>query len=111
MKRPDATQGFLLTFRRLARDADQPIPEYRFHPPRRWRFDAAWPERLLAVEIEGGAWASGRHVRGTGYEGDCEKYNQAACDGWIVLRYTPQMINRNPLGVIEQIKLLLEFRP
>lgn len=28
--------------------------EFRFHPSRRWRFDRAWRERLLAVEIEGG---------------------------------------------------------
>jgi hypothetical protein len=28
-----------------------PVEEYRFAPPRRWRFDLAWPERMLAVEV------------------------------------------------------------
>jgi hypothetical protein len=34
----------------------------------------------------------GRHVRGRGYERDCEKYNAAALAGWIVLRVTTDMI-------------------
>lgn len=28
--------------------------EYRFAPKRLWRFDFAWPELALALEIEGG---------------------------------------------------------
>jgi len=30
-----------------------PVFEYRFHPSRKWRFDIAWPERRVAVEVEG----------------------------------------------------------
>lgn len=69
-----------------------PIPEHRFAPPRRWRFDYAWPERHLALEIEGGIWTAGRHVRPKGYERDCEKYNAAALAGWMVLRVTTAML-------------------
>jgi hypothetical protein len=65
---------------------------YRFAPPRRWRFDYAWPAQRIALEIEGGAWIGGRHVRGRGYESDCEKYSTAAADGWCVIRATPRMI-------------------
>jgi len=65
------------------------IAEYRFHPPRRWRFDWAWPRHKLALEIEGGVWTKGRHTRGKGYLADCEKYNQANLDGWCLLRVTP----------------------
>jgi hypothetical protein len=57
-----------------------------------WRFDYAWPPRRQALEIEGGTWTGGRHVRGRGYEGDCEKYNAAALAGWTVLRETTAMI-------------------
>jgi very-short-patch-repair endonuclease len=60
--------------------------EYRFHPVRRWRFDMAFPEPKVAVEIEGGVWTGGRHVRGKGFRKDCEKYNTAAAMGWRVLR-------------------------
>jgi very-short-patch-repair endonuclease len=80
-----------------------PIPEYRFAPPRRWRFDFAWPDRRLALEIEGGVWARGRHVRGRGYEGDCEKYNAAVLQGWSVLRVTTSMLrDGRALALVER---------
>jgi len=69
-----------------------PAREYRFAPPWCWRFDYAWPERRLALEIEGGTWTGGRHVRGKGYERDCEKYNAAALASWMVLRVTTAML-------------------
>ena len=70
-----------------------PIREHCFAPPRRWRFDFAWPERLLAVEVEGGSFIAGRHSRGAGFEADAEKYNEAALIGWRVLRVTPRMVD------------------
>jgi hypothetical protein len=69
-----------------------PVREHRFAPPRRWRFDYAWPACRLALEIEGGVWVGGRHVRGRGFESDCEKYSEAALRGWRVLRVTPAML-------------------
>ena len=79
-----------------------PETEYRFHPPRRWRFDFAWPDQRLAVECEGGVYSGGRHVRGSGFEKDVEKYNQASLDGWRLLRFTGAMINGGEaLQVIE----------
>lgn len=72
----------------------RPIPEYRFHEIRKWRFDFAWPYQKLAVEIEGGIWGGrrgrGRHVRGKGYLADMEKYRMAEMMGWHVLRYATQ---------------------
>jgi very-short-patch-repair endonuclease len=69
-----------------------PEREFRFHPPRRWRLDFAWPNLMLAVEVEGGTFSGGRHIRGKGFAQDFEKYNQAALDGWKVLRFTGDMI-------------------
>jgi very-short-patch-repair endonuclease len=69
-----------------------PEREYRFAPPRRWKFDFAWPDRFIALEVEGGTFAGGRHTRGKGFEADCEKYNAAAIAGWTVLRVTAAMI-------------------
>jgi very-short-patch-repair endonuclease len=62
--------------------------EYRFHPERMWRFDFANPEKMIAVEVEGGVFSQGRHTRGKGFEDDCEKYNAAALMGWKVLRFS-----------------------
>lgn len=66
--------------------------EFRFASPRRWRFDFAWTEHRIAVEVEGGAFVQGRHTRGLAFEADCEKYNEAALLGWRVLRVTPRQI-------------------
>lgn len=65
--------------------------EVRFHPERLWRFDYAWPDKRIALEIEGGTWAGGRHTRGKGYENDCIKYSEAAILGWRVVRATTSM--------------------
>ena len=53
------------------------IVEYRFNPDRRWRFDFAWPDKKVAVEMEGGIWIKGRHNRGRGMINDMIKYNWA----------------------------------
>ena len=71
----------------------EPEREYQFYKPRRWRFDFAWKEYELAVEVEGGKWTRGRHTRPEGFEKDCEKYNTAAIAGWCVLRFTADMVN------------------
>lgn len=63
-----------------------PIAEMRFHPTRRWRFDYAWPECLLAVEVDGAIFVAGRHTRGVGVEKDMEKFAEAMLAGWRVLR-------------------------
>lgn len=76
----------------LANDRAPPYEiEYRFGPGRH-RFDFAWPAIKLAVEVEGGTWAGGRHTRARGFEADCEKYNSAVLAGWRVLRFTGDMV-------------------
>lgn len=83
-----------------------PMLEFRFMPPRRFRFDFAWPERKVAIEVEGGTWSGGRHVRGNGYEQDCRKYSEAAIRGWKVIRATGKMIKDGT--AIELLKRALE---
>jgi hypothetical protein len=65
---------------------------HKFLHERNWRFDFAWPDRRVAVEVEGGMWSEGRHVRGTGFLEDCRKYAEAALRGWLVLRVTGEHI-------------------
>lgn len=67
--------------------------EFKFNPDRKWRFDFALDiPHTIAIEIEGGAYTGGRHVRGAGFYADCIKYNAAAVMGWRVLRFTPCMV-------------------
>jgi very-short-patch-repair endonuclease len=69
-----------------------PLREFTFCAGRRWRFDFAWADSKLAVEIEGGTWSGGRHTSGAGYAKDLEKYNRAVLLGWRVLRFTTAMV-------------------
>jgi len=54
-----------------------------------WRLDIAWPDRLIAVEVEGGVWSGGRHGRGSGIVKDMEKANALTMAGWRLLRVLP----------------------
>ena len=67
-----------------------PVAEHRFEPLRRWRFDYAWPEAKIALEVEGGVFIGGRHTSGAGFVKDMAKYNRAAVLGWRVLRVQPK---------------------
>jgi very-short-patch-repair endonuclease len=93
----------LLAFHIRAAKLCQPVREYQFHAIRKWRFDFAWPDIRLAVEIEGGIWTGGRHTRGKGFVGDCEKYNEASLMGWTVLRFpVDQIASGEALQFIEK---------
>lgn len=95
-------------FDAVLRDANLPLPdvEYRFHATRRWRFDYAWPDARVALEVEGGAFSRGRHTRGAGFVADIEKYNAAVVDGWRLVRTTPdKLVTRD---TIEMLSALLQ---
>lgn len=62
------------------------MAQYKFHPTRKWRFDFAVMEKKVAIEVEGATWANGRHNRGSGFLGDCIKYNEASFFGWRLIR-------------------------
>ena len=87
----------------------EPQPEFRFHPSRRWRFDYAWPDHHVALEVEGAVWTQGRHTRGSGFLADIEKYNAAAALGWRIIRCTPQTLLT--LATIETIRTTLDWKP
>jgi hypothetical protein len=77
----------------------EPELEYSFAKSikRKWRFDLAFVEIKLAIEIEGGVYSGGRHTRGKGFENDIEKYAEAICLGWVVLRVTPGLIKKGKI--------------
>lgn len=69
-----------------------PVRELKFHPDRKWRFDYAWPEQMICLEVEGGRRQYGRHNRPQGFANDVEKYNAATVFGWRVLRCFPETL-------------------
>jgi very-short-patch-repair endonuclease len=98
----------------------QPIEEFYFARPRRFRFDFAFPIAKgvfpgVAVEIDGGQFMVRYDKRGRAVpvgrhnqDSDRKKMNLAAELGWIVLHYTPEMIKKDPSGVVDQVLATLE---
>jgi len=100
-------QAFLSLWGWLAPELPQPVREFRFSAPRRYRFDFAWPQQKVAVEIEGGVWTRGRHVRAAGYTADTDKYNLAVTLGWSVIRIVSTRLETDPYGQIELVRKAL----
>jgi hypothetical protein len=60
---------------------------------RTWKFDRAWPDRMLAVEIVGKP-----HTIKERFAADCERELAAQALGWRVIRFSPAQI-RSGLAV------------
>ena len=88
-----------------AHSIPDPAREFVFAPPRKWRFDFAWPDRKVALEVEGGVFTGGRHTSSVGFLKDISKYNTAESLGWHVLRCTPKT-----LLTLETINLIKQTR-
>lgn len=67
-----------------------PETEHRFDDDgRRWRFDFAWPDQRLAVEVDGLGYG---HQAVVGMAADNEKQNAAVQQGWSVLRFNSKQL-------------------
>ena len=68
------------------------------------KFDFALPSHNLAIEIQGGIFNRGRHVRPIGYTEDRAKIRKATLQGWTVWEYTTIDVNKNNLhNVVNEI--------
>jgi hypothetical protein len=81
------------------------MPEYKFIEDRKFRAD--WlvlaGNKHVLIEYEGVMAAKSRHTSVKGYTRDCEKYNLAQMNGYIILRYT--VLNfQDVLKDLEEIK-------
>ena len=95
----------LLEVDMIATHVPMPLREYAFALPRRWRFDFCWPDKRIALEVDGGVYAGGRHTSGVGYTNDCRKLNAATLLGWKVYRVTPEMIrDGDHMPILESVK-------
>ena len=93
----------ILAFHMHAAGIPAPVRQHEFHPTRKWRFDFAWPDRKLAVEVQGGQWVKGAHNRGTGMNNDARKNCAAVGMGWKVMYVTGDMVNSGEaLNAIEE---------
>lgn len=107
--------GLELAFARFAPalgiDLSEWERQYQFHPGRRWRFDFAHPELMIALEIDGGTARRGRsrHTSPKGYQEDRRKINAATAAGWAVLVFTTQDLSE-PQYVVDTINDAIDSR-
>ena len=71
----------------------KPVREFMAVPPRKFRWDFAWPAHKLLVEVNGGTWQKGGHSSGGGIARDYEKLNLANLAGYRCLIFTGEMIH------------------
>lgn len=70
-----------------------PTIEYPFAKEamgRKWRLDFVFLEAKLGVEVQGGLFSGGRHVRGAALVGEHEKLNALAELGYRVIFVQPR---------------------
>lgn len=73
------------------------VKEHVFHTTRKWRFDYAWLDLKVALEIHGGVFTNGRHTRGKGFSEDKVKMNSAQLLGWIVIEATTAQVKNGQM--------------
>ena len=69
------------------------------HPFGPWRVDLAFPERKVAVEVDGWAW----HVDPERFRTDRRKQNALVREGWNPLRFTWHDLDGQPARVVAEI--------
>lgn len=104
MKRnEDKANLFAEAWQQFSGGMSAPVAEYGFDKfaGRRHRFDWAFIDERIGIEVDGGQWMTlgGRHAR----DSDREKMNLAAEMGWLVFRFSTDMLRRDPAGCVEQV--------
>jgi very-short-patch-repair endonuclease len=135
MTRRDDKKLFANAWFMCAGDAPQPISEYRFVAEALgsgrglrtrierasvehgfvfgdWRFDFAWPDRMVAVEVDGGQYISKRPGGRHNTDQDRHKLNVAAMLGWRVLRFSNQMLEKekNARAAVRIVLMAMEAK-
>ena len=100
-------EGFLRLWTSLFPDLPVPVRNYRFHPKRKWTLDCAWPNLLVAVEIDGGGPGGGRHRQRAGFRSDEEKHRSLLAADWRVLRFMGDEMRERPVQVVEEVAVIV----
>ncbi len=89
-------------------DFEREVPFRGISGKRRWRFDYARPELMLAVEYDGIMSYGPSHTSISGIMRDAEKSTDAAICGWMLLRVNAKTIGS---GVAQRwVELAIETR-
>jgi very-short-patch-repair endonuclease len=87
----------------------EPTREFKAIQGRRFKWDFAYPDKKILIEVQGDIWAGRRgeqsgHTSGTGLTRDYEKNNLAILNGWKVLYFSGEMVMSGyAVRVIEEV--------
>ncbi len=79
-------------------------------PDRQFRFDFAFPDAMVAVELDGGLYTDGGHSRGRAIEEQYLKRNSAARLGWCVLCYGTRRLEREMHLIVDEVLAVIQAR-
>jgi very-short-patch-repair endonuclease len=89
------SDGEVLLLQLLRAAGLEPVRQFRMGP---WRFDLAWPDARVLVELDGGHHRSASQLRA-----DDRKQNAAILAGWTVLRFTWDRVEHDPAGIVADV--------
>jgi very-short-patch-repair endonuclease len=83
------------------------VQQFRLLLTGRWiRLDAAYPDALVAVELDGAAFHGSREAR----ERDLRRDTALAALGWVVLRFSYVRLMADPDGCRREIEAVVRAR-
>jgi very-short-patch-repair endonuclease len=89
-ERPDSLAEARMA--KLLREHDLPMPEFQHRVVNGYRVDFAYPEKRLAIEVDGHEF----HSTPAQLQADLARQNEIVAAGWTVLRFTWLDLTRRP---------------
>ena len=98
-------EKFTGSFEKLWKQCGGPVlaTEHRYHKTRMWRFDYAHLDTNVAIELDGGLFTGGGHVRPQHVQDTCDKKNEAILAGWVVFTLGTGIITE------DRVRAIVEF--
>ena len=89
------------------------VTELQVVEDRKFRFDYAWPEEWVALELQGGIYLAGKggHVAPKRFQNDCDKFNRAVCAGWRPCKLATGQVTPENLLLIKNLILAMRAAP
>lgn len=92
-------ESFALHCRAIFPRSLQPVRQHPVLAGRKWALDFAWPDRMLAVEVDGAV----HRIKGR-FAADLERSVVLTLLGWRVLRFSPaQVESAQAIDVVERV--------
>jgi very-short-patch-repair endonuclease len=106
----DKNHLFSIAWRAYADQYERPLTEHPIVIGRKFRADFAFPESMLMIEVDGGQYLKRTNAKGQTSVGgrhntdaDRDKLNHAAANGWRVMRFSTQQLERDPESCVKLV--------